>query len=254
MPSQKHVSSVCVQGGGDPWRARSPLPTTLTLVCARAVERDPDDDAVPAVVAQVVVWGSFLPMIRQAWDPAGGRAAAVAATLEMLLAYATPANQQHLFAVIDATRAALERAIDDCDLPPWPPALQRASPRIAIASACAWRRALALLIAVFRFEGQLSQDLMWDLAGERLLRCKLLPVVDAALAEAKQGSKVGAAVAVARAAAVVMAVPLGWVSAEGSRWQRLKQMGREVIACAGIAGNSDLVTRGIHAIRSGLAI
>jgi hypothetical protein len=181
-------------------------------------------------VAQIVAKGCFAQMLLHAWDPGTpSQAASVKATLATLLTFATPTTQQHFVPVIDAVRNGLSAAVDDCRVPLWPPAALRASPRVAVAAAAAWRSATALLAAVCTFRGLLSGALLDDLVASRLLRGQLLPVIELCVAQGERGCAFAAATAIARAASAAAALPPAWREAGGGGVAELKKLSARAV-------------------------
>jgi hypothetical protein len=166
---------------------------------------------VPSVVAQLIAKPIFLNILEAAWDTdAPEHAAAVRDCLATLLTFATPALQQHYLPVVSAIRSGLERSVDTCLVPPWPPSALSASPRVAVAAHVAWARAVDVLAAVCAFQGLLSADLLEDLVSQRLLRGQLVPAVAACVAQTERGSAFAAAVALRRLVVAANALPMEW--------------------------------------------
>lgn len=165
----------------------------ITLaVCAG--EGDPDEDLVPAVVAQVLAKHSFSPMLQNAWDPCIHTASSsVRSTLDALLMFETPSTRDNLFALVDTVVNALARAADDATVPLWTPCTLLGAPVAAAAASVAWDNVVTLLAAVGSFQGFLSQELLAKVAGTQLLHTHVVPALDAYVKEAQLLLKGGGA-------------------------------------------------------------
>ena len=220
----------------------------------RAVDDDPDTELVPAVVAQIVAKGAFLPMLDAAWDPAAPeQAAAVRAVLAELVTFATPALQQHFAPVVTAVRSGVERAAQACAVPAWPPAALRASPRAAVAAHVAWGRATALLAAVCTFQGLLAADLLQELVSTRLLSQQIVPAAAACVAEAERGGAFAAAVAARRLAAAAAALTDAWRTGKSAGVLQLRALAARVVRVVG-TGAVQPVRDDVHALRTAFAL
>lgn len=179
-----------------------------------AGESDPDDDLVPAVVAQVLAKHSFSPMLRNAWDPCiKSSSSSVRSTLDALLVFETPSTRDNLFALVDTVVDVLSRAADDATVPQWPPCVLLGAPVAAAAASAAWDNVVTLLAAVGSFQGFLSQELLAKVVGSQLLHMHVVPALDAYVKDAEalvKGGGSGTASKGAAKPAVTAHVPLAF--------------------------------------------
>lgn len=109
--------------------------------------------------------------------------------LDSLLTFATPATQEHLFALVETVSAALGDAADAAAVPAWPPSALVQAPVASVAAASAWESSIALLRSVSAFQGLLSQKLLAGVVGDRMLHKHLVPAIDACVADAERQAK-----------------------------------------------------------------
>jgi hypothetical protein len=151
-----------------------------------------------------------------------------------------PADKPEMSALLAATSAALEGAASShrAAVPPWPSAAAAASPLARAVLQLRFRRAAGLLRGLLGFKELLPQHQVFRLALGRLVGQQLVPALHGSLGEL--------GLAVARAEAVVGALPGGWFGGGGGRVPPPKEaqplldvmasLGRSVEQQAGAAG------------------
>jgi hypothetical protein len=156
------------------------------LHCLCAGDNDPDEDLVPAVVAQVLAKHSFSPMLQNAWDPCIDTSSSSArSALDAMLMFETPSTRDNLFSLVDTVVDALSRAADNASVPVWPPSMLLTAPVVAAAASAAWDNVLTLLTTVGSFQGFLSQELLAKVAGAQLLHKHVVPALDVYVKDAE---------------------------------------------------------------------
>lgn len=231
--------------------AEEPMP-------CHAEEDDPDADLIPAVVAQVVVRHSFSHTLQDAWDPCDpAAAAAVRSALDSLLTFATPATQEHLFALVETIANSLGRAADEVAVPAWPPSALIAAPVAAAAAAWAWQQAIALLASISAFQGLLSQKLLAGVVGDRMLHMHLVPAIDACVADAERHAQGRSSSRASRSVAAALALALQRVlqvsAALPQQWLLGKDAAEGVAAVASLKVVAKRAVRLVGGIENGAA-